>query len=59
MSPAIPARLWKCCIILSARFDQWAEDMELATQKELEDSKRQARDLQRRSRQAHQMAEHA
>jgi hypothetical protein len=43
--------------------DQWAEDMELAAQKELEDTKRQIRDLQRRSRQAptveeqHQMQE--
>jgi superfamily II DNA or RNA helicase len=45
------------------QLDQWAEDMELAAQKELEDTKRQIRDLQRRSRQAptlagqHQMQE--
>jgi hypothetical protein len=32
--------------------DKWADDMELATQKELDDTKRQIRDLQRRSRQA-------
>jgi SNF2 family DNA or RNA helicase len=34
------------------QLDQWAEDMELASQKQLEDLKRQIRDLQRRSRQA-------
>lgn len=32
--------------------DRWAEDMEVAAQKELDDTKRQIRDLQRRSRQA-------
>jgi superfamily II DNA or RNA helicase len=32
--------------------DQWAQDMELASQKQLDDLKRQIRDLQRRSRQA-------
>lgn len=39
------------------QLDQWAEDMELAAQKELEDTKRQIRDLQRRSRQAPTLAE--
>jgi hypothetical protein len=39
------------------QLDQWAEDMELAAQKELEDTKRQIRDLQRRSRQAPTVAE--
>lgn len=39
------------------QLDQWAEDMEIAVQKELEDSKRQIRDLQRRSRQAPTVAE--
>lgn len=34
------------------QLDKWAEDMEMATQKELDDTKRQIRDLQRRSRQA-------
>jgi len=34
------------------QLDQWAEDMEKAAQKELDDTKRQIRDLQRRSRQA-------
>lgn len=34
------------------QLDCWAEDMELAAQKELDDTKRQIRDLQRRSRQA-------
>ena len=34
------------------QLDKWAEDMELATQKELDDLKRQIRELQRRSRQA-------
>ncbi len=34
------------------QLDQWAHDMELAAQKQLEDIKRQIRDLQRRSRQA-------
>lgn len=34
------------------QLDKWAEDMELAAQKELDDTKRQIRDLQRRSRQA-------
>lgn len=39
------------------QLDQWAEDMELAAQKELEDTKRSIRDLQRRSRQAPTLAE--
>jgi hypothetical protein len=39
------------------QLDQWAEDMELAAQKELEDTKRNIRDLQRRSRQAPTLAE--
>ncbi|HEY3278706.1 MAG TPA: SNF2-related protein [Syntrophorhabdaceae bacterium] len=34
------------------QLDKWAEDMEMAAQKELDDIKRQVRDLQRRSRQA-------
>jgi hypothetical protein len=34
------------------QLDQWAQDMEIASQKQLEDLKRQIRDLQRRSRQA-------
>lgn len=34
------------------QLDKWAEDMEIAAQKELDDTKRQIRDLQRRSRQA-------
>lgn len=34
------------------QLDKWAEDMEMAAQKELDDLKRQIRDLQRRSRQA-------
>jgi hypothetical protein len=34
------------------QLDQWAQDMELASQKQLDDLKRQIRDLQRRSRQA-------
>lgn len=34
------------------QLDKWAEDMEMAVQRELDDSKRQIRDLQRRSRQA-------
>ena len=34
------------------QLDKWAEDMEKATQKELDDTKRHIRDLQRRSRQA-------
>jgi hypothetical protein len=34
------------------QLDRWAEDMELASQKQLDDLKRQIRDLQRRSRQA-------
>jgi exonuclease VII large subunit len=33
------------------QLDKWAEDMEMAAQKELDDTKRQIRDLQRRSRQ--------
>ena len=39
------------------QLDKWAEDMEMAAQKELDDLKRQIRDLQRRSRQAPTMAE--
>lgn len=39
------------------QLDKWAEDMEIATQKELDDIKRQIRDLQRRSRQAPTMEE--
>ena len=34
------------------QLDKWAEDMEIAAQKELDDTKNQIRDLQRRSRQA-------
>ncbi|MEW6671826.1 MAG: SNF2-related protein [Thermodesulfobacteriota bacterium] len=34
------------------QLDKWAEDMELAAQKELDDNKRQIRELQRLSRQA-------
>nr|MDA3822789.1 hypothetical protein [Bacteroidales bacterium] len=34
------------------QLDKWAEDMDLSAQKELDDIKRQIRDLQRRSRQA-------
>ncbi|QVL36751.1 SNF2-related protein [Aminirod propionatiphilus] len=34
------------------QLDKWAEDMEMAVQKELDDTKCQIRDLQRRSRQA-------
>ena len=34
------------------QLDKWAEDMEMAAQKELDDTKRQIRYLQRRSRQA-------
>ena len=34
------------------QLDRWAEDMEMAAQKELDDAKRQIRDLQRKSRQA-------
>ncbi|PKL44158.1 MAG: ATP-dependent helicase [Candidatus Riflebacteria bacterium HGW-Riflebacteria-1] len=34
------------------QLDKWAEDMELAAQKELDDIKRQIRELQRQSRQA-------
>ena len=34
------------------QLDKWAEDMELAAQKQLDDTKRQIRDLQRQSRQA-------
>ncbi|MDA3896980.1 MAG: SNF2-related protein [Desulfobacteraceae bacterium] len=34
------------------QLDKWAEDMEIATQKLLDDTKRQIRDIQRRSRQA-------
>ena len=37
--------------------DKWAEDMEVAAQKDLEDIKRRIRELQRRSRQAPTMAE--
>ncbi len=39
------------------QLDKWAEDMEMAAQKELDDVKRQVRDLQRRSRQASTMEE--
>jgi hypothetical protein len=39
------------------QLDKWAEDMEMAAQKELDDTKRQIRDLQRRSRQASTMEE--
>ena len=39
------------------QLDQWAEDMEIAAQKELEDTKRQIRELQRRSRLAPTLAE--
>ncbi len=39
------------------QLDKWADDMELAAQKELDDIKRQIRDLQRRSRQAVTMEE--
>lgn len=39
------------------QLDKWAEDMEMAAQKELDDTKRQIRDLQRRSRQAPTMEE--
>jgi chromosome segregation ATPase len=34
------------------QLDKWAEDMEMAAQKELDDTNRHIRDLQRRSRQA-------
>ena len=34
------------------QLDKWSDDMEVAAQKELDDTKRQIRDLQRRSRQA-------
>lgn len=39
------------------QLDKWAEDMVLAAEKELDDTKRQIRDLQRRSRQAPTMGE--
>ena len=39
------------------QLDKWAEDMEMAAQKDLDDVKRTIRDLQRRSRQAPTMAE--
>lgn len=39
------------------QLDKWAEDMELAAQKQLDDIKRQIRDLQRKSRQAPTLAE--
>jgi superfamily II DNA or RNA helicase len=39
------------------QLDRWAEDQELAAQKELDDTKRQIRDCQRRSRQAPTVAE--
>jgi superfamily II DNA or RNA helicase len=39
------------------QLDRWAEDMDLAAQKDLEDLKRQIRDLQRRSRLAPTLAE--
>lgn len=34
------------------QLDKWADDMEMAAQKELDDTKRQIREIQRRSRQA-------
>ena len=39
------------------QLDKWADDMEMAAQKELDDTKRQIRDLQRRSRQAETITE--
>lgn len=39
------------------QLDKWADDMELAAQKDLDDIKRQIRELQRRSRQAPTMEE--
>lgn len=39
------------------QLDKWAEDMELAAQKELDDTKRQIREFQRRSRQSPTMDE--
>lgn len=39
------------------QLDKWAEDMEMAAQRELDDTKRQIRDLQRKSRQAPTMEE--
>lgn len=39
------------------QLDKWAENMELAAQRDLEDVKRQIRERQRRSRQAHTVAE--
>lgn len=39
------------------QLDKWADDMEMAAQKDLDDTKRQIRDLQRRSRQAPTMEE--
>jgi len=39
------------------QLDKWADDMEMAAQRELDDTKRQIRDLQRKSRQAPTMAE--
>jgi superfamily II DNA or RNA helicase len=39
------------------QLDKWADDMEMAAQKELDDTKRQIRDLQRRSRHAETMSE--
>lgn len=39
------------------QLDKWAEDMEIAAQKELDDTKRQIREVQRRSRQAPTLAE--
>lgn len=39
------------------QLDKWAEDMEMAAQRALDDTKRQIRDLQRRSRQAPTMEE--
>ena len=39
------------------QLDKWSDDMEVAAQKELDDTKRRIRDLQRRSRQAPTMVE--
>lgn len=39
------------------QLDKWADDMEMAAQKELDDTKRQIRDLQKRSRQAPTLSE--
>jgi len=39
------------------QLDKWADDMEMAAQKELDDTKRQIREMQRRSRQAPTLSE--